>query len=398
MDHVLLVRYGEIHLKGLNRPHFESLLKKAMSRALKEFEGVQVSKGEGRYYVTGFAQKDMSAVIEKLTRVFGIHSISPAVVCEKDLETIYQVSCQLSQEYLDIHNLKSATFKVAARRSDKRFAMKSMELAREAGARILDHVSGLTVDVHHPDFMVNIEVREQVYLYVDSIPGQGGMPLGSSSKAMVLLSGGIDSPVSAFMIARRGVILEAIHFHSFPYTSEKAKQKVIDLAGILSEYCGPIKLHVVNFTEIQMEIHEKCPPEELVIIMRRIMMRIAQRVAEREGARALVTGESIGQVASQTMDSLYVTNSVVQIPVFRPLIGMDKQEIMEKAMKIGTYETSILPYEDCCTVFVPKHPVTRPKLEKIEASEMNLDIDDLVEKGLEGIEVIWVSGKQAGIE
>lgn len=237
-------------------------------------------------------------------------------------------------------------------------------------------------------------MREQVYLYVDSIPGQGGMPLGSSSKAMVLLSGGIDSPVSAFMIARRGVVLEAIHFHSFPYTSEKAKQKVIDLAGILSEYCGPIKLHVVNFTEIQMEIHEKCPPEELVIIMRRIMMRIAQRIAQREGAKALVTGESIGQVASQTMDSLYVTNSVVQIPVFRPLIGMDKQEIMEKAMKIGTYETSILPYEDCCTVFVPKHPVTRPKLERIEASEMNLDIDALVEKALEDIEVIWASGKQ----
>lgn len=394
MNHVLLVRYGEIHLKGLNRPHFESLLKKAMERALKGLEGVKVTKGEGRYYVTGFAEKDMPQVTDKLTRVFGIHSISPAIVCEKDLSTIYQLSCQLCQEYLNAHSIKNATFKVAARRSDKRFAMKSMELAREAGAQILDNVPGLLVDVHHPDFMVNIEVREQVYLYVDSIPGQGGMPLGSSSKAMVLLSGGIDSPVSAFMIARRGVVLEAIHFHSFPYTSEKAKQKVIDLAGILSEYCGPIKLHVVNFTEIQMEIHEKCPPEELVIIMRRIMMRIAQRIAQREGAKALVTGESIGQVASQTMDSLYVTNSVVQIPVFRPLIGMDKQEIMEKAMKIGTYETSILPYEDCCTVFVPKHPVTRPKLERIEASEMNLDIDALVEKALEDIEVIWASGKQ----
>ncbi len=387
---ILLVRYGEIHLKGLNRPYFEKLQLQAIKRALRGFEGVVASKGQGRFYVTGITEADMPRVITTVTKVFGLHSVSPAVEMEKDLESIQQKLAELTQEYMQKHGLATSTFKVEATRADKRFPMRSMELAAQAGGYILEHVPGLSVDVHNPDFRVYVEVREQCYGYVDIIPGAGGMPQKSNGRAMLLLSGGIDSPVAGYMIAKRGVELNAVHFHSFPYTSEAAKQKVIDLAKLVGEYAGRIHLHVVGFTEVQTQIHEKCPPEMMVLIMRRLMMRIAERLAEQNDCKAVITGESIGQVASQTLDSLCVTDSVVAMPVFRPLIGMDKSEIMDIAKKIDTYDTSILPYEDCCTVFVPKHPLTHPKLEKIEQAESALDVEALVELAVGNVELIKI--------
>lgn len=385
---ILLVRYGEIYLKGLNRPYFESLQGKAIKRALREFPDAVTHKGYGRFYVTGLSEGEMPAAISAVTKVFGLHSVSPAVEMEKDMDSITQTLICLVRDYMAQKGLAQATFKVKAKRADKRFPLSSMELAAELGGRILDAVEGLSVDVHKPDFRVYIEVREQCYGYVDVIPGAGGMPQHSNGRAMLLLSGGIDSPVAGYMIAKRGVEINAVHYHSFPYTSEAAKQKVVDLAKLVSEYAGKIHLNVVSFTDIQMQIYEKCPHEMLVIIMRRFMMRIAQRLAEKCGAQAIVTGESIGQVASQTMDSIFVTNSVTTMPVFRPLIGMDKTDIIDIATKIGTYETSILPFEDCCTVFVPKHPLTRPKLEKIVEAESVLDIDALVDAAVKSAELI----------
>ncbi|MBC5649289.1 tRNA uracil 4-sulfurtransferase ThiI [Christensenella tenuis] len=387
---ILLVRYGEIHLKGQNRPHFESLQLKAIKRALKIFPNAVTQKGYGRFYVTGIAEEEMPRAIEAVTKVFGLHSVSPAVEMEKDIDSISAAMIRLVRDYMGKQGLKEATFKVQAKRADKRFPLSSMQLAAELGERILEAVPGLSVDVHAPDFNVYVEVREQCYGYVDIIPCAGGMPQHSNGRAMLLLSGGIDSPVAGYMIAKRGVEINAVHYHSFPYTSEAAKQKVIDLAKIVSEYAGKIHLNVVSFTDIQMQIYEKCPHEMLVIIMRRFMMRIAQKLAEKCGAQAIVTGESIGQVASQTMESIYVTNSVTSMPVFRPLIGMDKIDIIGIAEKIGTYETSILPYEDCCTVFVPKHPLTRPRLERIVEAESVLDIDALVDAAVEGAERISI--------
>ena len=387
---ILLVRYGEIHLKGQNRPHFESLQLRAIKRALKQFPDAVTQKGYGRFYVTGLSEAEMPAAIRAVTKVFGLHSVSPAVEMEKDMDSITETMIRLVRDYMAQKGIRQATFKVQAKRADKRFPLSSMQLAAELGGRILNAVPGLTVDVHDPDFNVYIEVREQCYGYVDIIPGAGGMPQHSNGRAMLLLSGGIDSPVAGYMIAKRGVEINAVHYHSFPYTSEAAKQKVIDLAKIVSEYAGKIHLNVVSFTDIQMQIYEKCPHETLVIIMRRFMMRIAQKLAEKHGAQAIVTGESIGQVASQTMESIFVTNSVTTMPVFRPLIGMDKIDIIDIANKIGTYETSILPYEDCCTVFVPKHPLTRPRLDKIAEAESVLDIDALVDAAVEGAELISI--------
>ncbi|WP_066688033.1 tRNA uracil 4-sulfurtransferase ThiI [Christensenella intestinihominis] len=387
---ILLVRYGEIHLKGQNRPHFESLQLKAIKRALKDFPNAVTQKGYGRFYVTGLGEEEMPRAIEAVTKVFGLHSVSPAVEMEKDIDSMVEAMIRLTQDYMAKKGLRTATFKVQAKRADKRFPLSSMQLAAELGGRILEAVPGLAVDVHDPDFNVYIEVREQCYGYVDIIPGAGGMPQHSNGRAMLLLSGGIDSPVAGYMIAKRGVEINAVHYHSFPYTSEAAKQKVIDLAKIVSEYAGKIHLNVVSFTDIQMQIYEKCSHEALVIIMRRFMMRIAQKLAEKCGARAIVTGESIGQVASQTMESIYVTSSVTSMPVFRPLIGMDKIDIIDIAEKIGTYETSILPYEDCCTVFVPKHPLTRPHLDRIVEAESVLDIDGLVDAAVEGAEHIVI--------
>ncbi|WP_066644568.1 tRNA uracil 4-sulfurtransferase ThiI [Christensenella timonensis] len=388
---LLLVRYGEIHLKGLNRPHFEALQLAAIKRALKGFPDVKVQKGYGRFYVTDIAEADMPGVIGAARKVFGLHSVSPATEMEKDMDAIHETMIRIVREYMEQKGIKSATFKVAAKRADKRFPLSSMQLAADLGGVLLEAIPGLSVDVHNPQVTVHIEVREKCYGYVDIIPCAGGMPQRSNGRAMLLLSGGIDSPVAGYMIAKRGVELSAVHYHSFPYTSEAAKQKVIDLAGLVSQYAGRIRLHVVSFTDIQMQIYEKCPHEMLVIIMRRFMMRIAQELAKRDNAQAIVTGESIGQVASQTMESIGVTNSVVtDMPVFRPLIGMDKVDIIEIAGEIGTYETSILPYEDCCTVFVPKHPTTRPKLERVIEEESVLDIDALVKEAVESAELIRI--------
>lgn len=387
---ILLVRYGEIHLKGQNRPHFESLQLKAIKRALKAFPNAVTQKGYGRFYVTGLTEEEMPRAVEAVVKVFGLHSVSPAVEMEKDIGAMGEEVIRLVRDYMAKKGLQKATFKVQAKRADKRFPLSSMQLAAELGGRILEAVPGLAVDVHIPDFNVYVEVREQCYGYVDVIPGAGGMPQHSNGRAMLLLSGGIDSPVAGYMVAKRGVEINAVHYHSFPYTSEAAKQKVIDLAKTVSEYAGKIHLNVVSFTDIQMQIYEKCPHEMLVIIMRRFMMRIAQKLAEKCGAQAIVTGESIGQVASQTMESIYVTNSVTSMPVFRPLIGMDKIDIINIAEKIGTYETSILPYEDCCTVFVPKHPLTRPHLDRIVEAESILDIDALVGAAVESAERISI--------
>ena len=387
---LLLIRYGEIHLKGLNRPYFERLLRRNMEAALADLPGVTVRRGEGRFYVAGLSEADYESATGALKKVFGVHSISPAVETGKTMEEICETSAALLRDYMRKYGIGSATFKVNAKRADKRFPLNSMQICAEAGAYLLESVDGLKVDVHRPEINMYIEVREQAFCYLDIIPGQGGLPVGSSGRALLLLSGGIDSPVAGFMAAKRGVSVDAVHFQSPPYTSEAGKQKVLDLAKLVSAYAGPMHVHVVPFTEIQMDIYKNCPHEELVIIMRRFMMRIAERIAQNTGAKALITGESIGQVASQTLESMHATGSVVQLPILRPLVGMDKIEIMERAQAIGTYETSILPFEDCCTVFVPKHPVTHPKLDRIERSERRLPIDELVERALAGVEVIEI--------
>lgn len=386
---IILVRYGEIHLKGQNRPRFEKMLKDSMSAAVRRFGG-SVKKGDGRFYVRHIEQSQIPAAMDALCKVFGVHSVSPAYEMEKDLPAICQKAAELAQAEMERLALSSASFKVKGKRSDKRYPLSSMEVAAEVGGYILEHVPGLSVDVKNPQLTVYVEMREQAYVYTSILPGKGGMPLGSSGKAMLLLSGGIDSPVAGYMVASRGVYLEAVHYHSFPYTSERAKEKVLTLARLLAQYTGPIRLHIVHFTEIQMAIYEKCPEEQLTILMRRYMMKIAERVALENQCQAIVTGESIGQVASQTIASLHVTNSAVELPVFRPLIGMDKDEIIERARTIGTFETSILPYEDCCTVFVPKHPVTRPNLRKIELSEKLLEEEALIADALSKTETILV--------
>ena len=387
---MLLIRYGEIHLKGQNRPFFEKVLLHAIIASAKKFDGY-VDKGQGRYYLRNVKPQDMPQAINAMSKIFGIYSVSPAMEMEKDLEIIFQAAADMACRKLKSLGKETATFKVESKRADKRFPMNSMTLSAEAGGYILEHVPGLSVDVHHPDFTVYIEVRESAFVYTDIVMGSGGMPVGTSGKGMLLLSGGIDSPVAGYMMAKRGIALEAVHYHSFPYTSERAKQKVIELAQELSAYTGPIKIHMVHFTDIQMSIYEKCPEEQLTLIMRVFMMRISEKIAKDRNCGALITGESLGQVASQTLASLAVTNSVIDLPVFRPLIGMDKLEIMDIAKRIDTYETSILPYEDCCTVFVPKHPVTHPKLEKILKSVKLLDSEALIADALAKTEVITVT-------
>ncbi|NLA83079.1 MAG: tRNA 4-thiouridine(8) synthase ThiI [Clostridiales bacterium] len=386
MEKVILIRYGEIFLKGRNRSYFEKVLLNNCRKALREIPDVNIIRAQGRFFAENYTDED--AVIDALTRVFGLVSISPALKIDGDFEEIAAVSKQMMGEYLDEQAKEQMTFKVESRRADKRFPMDSMTIRRELGARLLKAFPQLKVDVHNPDVVFNVEVREHTYLYYKMIPCAGGMPVGSNGKAALLLSGGIDSPVAGWMIAKRGVALTAVHFHSFPYTSDRSKEKVIELARILTRYTGSIRLHVVPFTKIQQELYERCPDEELTILMRRYMMKIAERIAVKEGAAALVTGESIGQVASQTIESLAVTNDAVDMPVFRPLIGFDKIDIMETAEAIGTYETSILPYEDCCTVFTPRHPVTRPKLERILRSEKLIDGETLIQEALDNVEVI----------
>ena len=381
MRELLLVRYGEVFLKGQNRPFF---LRKLVDHVREAVSGVggRVFLSDGRIYVSDFT--DMDECIRRVTRVFGIHSVSPAVEMEKDdFEAICAQAARMMEPL-------SGTFKVLARRSDKRYPLDSPAIMREAGGYVLEHVPHLSVDVNHPDHELMIEIRKHAYLSVDKILAVGGMPMGTNGKACLLLSGGIDSPVAGFMIAKRGVELCCVHYHSFPYTSERAREKVLELARELSEYCGKMRVHVVPFTEIQMKIHELCPENFTTLIMRRYMMRIAERLARADGAQALVTGESVGQVASQTMEALGCTDEVVGMPVFRPLIGMDKSEIIERAERIGTFETSSLPYEDCCTVFTPKHPATHPRVELVRKAEEALDSEALIEAAIAGTEVIEV--------
>ena len=349
-----------------------------------------ISKTQGRVYVDCLSEYDYDEVVSALQTVFGINAICPVVKVENEgFDKLREAVVKyVDEEYPD----KNRTFKVFARRANKAFPVHSTEMNSELGGDILDAFPEMKVDVHHPEIELNIEVRESIYIYSKQIPGPGGMPVGTNGKAMLLLSGGIDSPVAGYMVAKRGVKIDAVYFHAPPYTSERAKQKVVDLARLISKYTGTICLHVINFTDIQLAIYEKCPHEELTIIMRRYMMRIAEHIAKQNDCLGLVTGESIGQVASQTIQSLAVTNEVCTLPVFRPLIGFDKQEIIAISEKINTFETSILPFEDCCTIFVAKHPVTKPKLDVIKKSETKLAdvIDDLVAKAIETDEVINV--------
>ncbi|MBR2719518.1 MAG: tRNA 4-thiouridine(8) synthase ThiI [Clostridia bacterium] len=378
MRELLLVRFGEIFLKGLNRPYFIRELVKKIKHAVKELGG-NVWVNDSRIFVSDFS--DQEECIRRVTKVFGVHSVCPAIEMPKD---DFEAICQ--QAVNMVAGLKG-TFKVSARRSDKRYFMDSPQINAQVGGRILRSNPELKVDVKNPDYTVNVEIRDSAYLYVRVIPAVGGMPVGTNGRATLLLSGGIDSPVAGWMIAKRGVQISAVHFHSYPYTSDRALEKVLDLARILSESCCGIRVHVVPFTKIQMEIHEKCPDDYTTLIMRRFMMRIAERVAQKEHASALITGESIGQVASQTMAALGTTDSVVTMPVFRPVIGFDKVEIIDIAQKIGTFETSSLPYEDCCTVFTPKHPATNPKMDKILEGESKLDAEALIEEAIAGIEI-----------
>jgi len=378
---ILLVRYGEVFLKGQNRPFFLRKLVDHVKHAVQEVHG-HVWLSDGRIYVSDYTDQDEA--IRRVCRVFGVHSVSPAVEMEKnDFEAICAQAAKMMES-------RTGTFKVLAKRSDKRYPMDSPAIMREAGGYILEHVPHLSVDVNNPDHEITIEIRGMAYLSVDRTMAVSGMPMGTNGKACLLLSGGIDSPVAGFMIAKRGVELCCVHYHSFPYTSERAREKVLELARILSEYCGRMRVYVVPFTEIQMQIHEKCPENFTTLIMRRYMMRIAEILARKDGAQALITGESIGQVASQTMEALGCTDEVVNMPVFRPCVGMDKSEIIERAEKIGTMETSSLPYEDCCTVFTPKHPATHPRKELVRRAEEKLDSEALIAAAVEGTEIVEV--------
>lgn len=385
-----LIKYGEIGIKGKNRHLFEEALVRQIRFALKGADGsFRVYRNHGRIYVDGADGFDPDEAMDGLGHVFGIVGICPVVVREKsDGEALRRDVLAYAKELLAGQD--GATFKMDVRRADKSFPGNSMEWNAGLGEAILDAVPGSRVDVHHPDHTIHVEIRDRVYLYSRILPGPGGMPVGTNGSAMLLLSGGIDSPVAGYMVAKRGVRLEAVYFHAPPYTSERAKEKVITLARQVAQYAGPIRVHVVNFTDIQLAIYEKCPHDELTIIMRRYMMRIAEHFADRDGCLGLITGESIGQVASQTMQSLAATNAVCTLPVYRPLIGMDKKEIVQISEQIGTYETSILPFEDCCTIFVAKHPVTKPSISRMERSEEKLAdcIDALVEEAIASVEVV----------
>ena len=350
-----LIKYAEIAIKGKNRHLFEDALVSQICHALREADGeFNVRKEQGRIYVEAESEFDYEETVEALQHVFGIVGICPVIMAQD--EGFDALAQMVVAHVKEVYGDKSLTFKVDARRARKNYPMTSMEINAELGGRILDACPNMSVDVHDPDVMVHVEIRNQINIYSSEIPGPGGMPVGTNGKAMLLLSGGIDSPVAGYMIAKRGVSIDATYFHAPPYTSERAKQKVVDLAKLVAKYSGPINLHIVNFTDIQLAIYEKCPHDELTIIMRRYMMKIAEHFAKENKCLGLITGESIGQVASQTMQSLAATNEVCTLPVYRPLIGFDKQEIIEISEKIDTYETSILPFEDCCTIFVAKHP------------------------------------------
>lgn len=386
-----LIKYAEIGVKGKNKYIFEDALVKQIGLALDRVDGeFRVHKEDGRIYVDTLSEYDFDEVVGALQCVFGIVGICPLVQIE---DNGFEDLCQKVIQYVDeVYEDKNITFKVNARRARKNYPLESMEINRRLGEVLLNQFEEMKVDVHKPKLMLNIEIRKHINIYSETLKGPGGMPIGTAGKAMLLLSGGIDSPVAGYMISKRGVELEATYFHAPPYTSQRAKEKVIDLAKKVAVYSGPIKLNIVNFTDVQLYIYEKCPHEELTIIMKRVMFKIAEHFARESGALGLVTGESIGQVSSQTLQSLGVINEVCTLPVFRPVVAFDKQDIVDVAIKIDTYETSILPYEDCCTTFVAKHPVTKPNLKNIEKSEEKLKekIDELVKIAIDTVEVVNV--------
>ena len=386
MNDIILLKLGEIVLKGLNRKSFEQKLMSNVRRRLEPVGKFRVYCLQSTVYVEAEEDgADMDAAFEALKKVFGVIKLSRAAACEKDKDAIANLAIEYLRE--DMERVRS--FKVESKRSDKAFPMTSIELSQYVGGLLAEAYPDVQVDVHEPELTVHLEVRDlAAYVHATPVPGAGGMPVGSNGVAVTLLSGGIDSPVSTYMIAKRGVRLIPVHFFSFPYTSQQAKDKVVDLGRQLTEYCGRMTLEVVPFTHIQEEIRDKCPEEYFTLIMRRFMMRIAKRIADANGAKAVVTGENLGQVASQTMEAMASTQAVIDMPVLQPLIGMDKEEIVTLARKIGTFETSILPYEDCCTVFTPRHPRTHPKLKDVEAAESALDIDALVDEAVKGIERI----------
>ena len=392
MFKAFLIKYGEIGVKGKNRYLFEDALVNQIKFALKEVEGeFAVTKVDGRIYVQAQSEFDYDETVDALKRVFGIIGICPMVQIEDN--GFDDLAATVVEYFKQTYKNMNFTFKVNARRARKNYPLDSMQLNAELGHVILEAFPELKVDVHKPDVLLQVEIRQQINIYSIEIPGPGGMPVGTNGKAMLLLSGGIDSPVAGYMIAKRGVKIDATYFHAPPYTSERAKQKVVDLAKLVARYSGPITLNVVDFTEIQLYIYDQCPHDELTIIMRRYMMKIAEELANRSDCQGLITGESIGQVASQTIKSLYCTNEVCTMPVFRPVIGFDKQEIVDLSEKIGTYETSIQPFEDCCTIFVAKHPVTKPNLNVIRKSELKLaeKIDDMVRKAIDTVEKIEIN-------
>ena len=386
-EHIFIVRCGEVALKGMNKPYFERMLAERIRKLLKKFDGVSVYRHEGLIFVRADKSLDKQAVIREISKVFGVASISPAVECESNMEAIGDAAVEYMLEAIRERGVK--TFKVEAKRADKNFPVKSPEIGRRIGAAVLKGCKVRKVDVHDPDGRLFVDVRhDQTYIYQDKIPGFGGLPLGTNGKGMTLLSGGIDSPVATWMMAKRGMLIEAVHFHSYPYTSERAREKVEELASLVATYCGRFRMHVINLLPIQEQIVQNCPEEETTILVRRFMMRIAERLARETECGMLITGENLGQVASQTAEALVVTDASVSMPVMRPLIGLDKVDIMDLAKEIGTYEKSIEPYEDCCTVFLPKHPVTKPKLERILASEAKLDCEGLIEAAVASDEVV----------
>ncbi len=395
-QNIFIVRTGEVALKGMNKPYFERVLVQRIRAALKKVSdqskedgngGIDVYRHEGLIFIKSPKEIPEETVIKVVGRVFGVASISPAWECESNLDAIGEMAVKFMLKQIEERGVK--TFKVFAKRADKTFPIKSPEIARIIGAKVLIGCKVLKVDVYHPEVRLHVDLRRGVsYIYDEKVDAIGGLPLGTNGKGLILLSGGIDSPVAAWMMARRGMLIEAVHFHSYPYTSKRAQEKVEKLAGIVAGYAGRIRMHVINLLPIQEQIVQNCPEEETTILVRRFMMRIAEEIARKYHCMMLITGEDLGQVASQTAEAISVTDACVDLPVLRPLIGMDKVDIMDKAREIGTYETSIEPYEDCCTVFLPKHPTTKPKRERIEQSESALDVDALVRAAVESEEIV----------
>ena len=386
-QNILIVRCGEVALKGMNKPYFERMLVDRIKKNLRAFDGVDVRRHEGLIFVRAEKNLDINAIIKEISKVFGVASISKAVEASSELNAIGDEAVRYMMNLIEERGIR--TFKVEGKRADKTFPVKSPEIGRIIGAKVLVGCKVLKVDVHKPDVLLHVDVRsDRTYIYEGKIAGFGGLPLGTNGKGLTLLSGGIDSPVATWMMAKRGMLIEAVHFHSYPYTSQRAQEKVEDLARIVASYCGRFKMHVINLLPIQEQIVMNCPEEETTILVRRFMMRIAERIAKATGCMMLITGENLGQVASQTAEALVVTDASVSMPVMRPLIAMDKVDIMDKAQEIGTFETSIQPYEDCCTVFLPKHPTTKPKLERILESENKLDVEGLIEAAVKSQEIV----------